>query len=283
MSDWNRLGIIAGTIFMVLVSSALPVHAEGHPLKLSTQTRVSESGQVVIDLSIQNTSSRRIHHIHPMFHFHHTLSHMKMLHRLDPGKSVTLANADHPPVVRVGSYPVVVMVNYKSRPDSESTSTQVHTDSFYFQEKLLPAIQGSVETVAHENTSTLKFYLKNTSSAFKNVRLMLLLPPELHAEEFNSMMGFTIRGGEEKRFEVPIKKIIGQPAGTYPVHLLVEYGEMLKHYSGDIAGQAYFGASWNQGPFWPQMLVFAFIFTMLSLAVYRRRNHRLKTHQLPAA
>jgi hypothetical protein len=100
--------------------------------------------------------------------------------------------------------------------------------------------------------------------------MMLLLPPELIADRFQGMMGLTLRGGEEKYFEVPVRKVSGPPGGVYPVHLLVEYGELLKHYSGDIPGQINFGPVIGQGDYWPQMLVFVFLAVTLGLVFYRR-------------
>jgi len=119
-----------------------------------------------------------------------------------------------------------------------------------------------------------KVLLKNTSPALKNIRMMLLLPPELVAESFQGMMGFTLRGGEEKYFEVPVTKVAGRPGGTFPVHLMVEYGEMLKHYVRDIPGQINFGPVIGRASFWPQMLVFVFVLGSFLLWVRYRLKYR---------
>ncbi|MCF8720361.1 hypothetical protein [Nitrospina gracilis] len=258
--------------------SAVPVAglAAEYPLRIITDPIVTRDGRVTITLHLRNTGSGSLHHVHPMFHFHHTMSHMPMIHELKPGEEVTLVNDRHPPVVRVGSYPVVAMVNYKTGMDSDLTRTQLHTSSFHYEEPLKALITGDIRARHQENTdtSTLRIALRNDSPSFKNVRLMLLLPPELTSRQFSGMMGFTIHGGQEKHFEVPVTKVAGRPGGEYPVHLLVEYGEMLKHYSGDIAGSVYFGPDWGEEPFWPQMAVFVFLFAMLTLALARRWRHR---------
>ncbi|CCQ91856.1 exported hypothetical protein [Nitrospina gracilis 3/211] len=245
-------------------------------LDITTDPTVTGDGRVTITLHLRNTGSRPLHHVHPMFHFHHTMAHMPMIHELKPGQEVTLVNDQHPPVRRVGSYPVVAMVNYKTGMHSDATRTQLHTDSFHYEEPLKALITGDIRARHQENTdtSTLRIALRNDSPSFKNVRLMLLLPPELTASQFSGMMGFTIHGGQEKHFEVPVKKVAGRPGGEYPVHLLVEYGEMLKHYSSDITGSVYFGPDWGEEPFWPQMLVFLFLFLMLVTALVRRWRHR---------
>lgn len=227
-------------------------------------------GKVTLSLTLTNPGRQPLFHIHPMFHFHHTMSPMPMIHRLDPGQSVTLENTKHPSVRRVGSYPVVAMVSYKNAEKTTESHTSVHTDSFYFKKPMASGVEGEIRTEVNEDISHVKILLKNPSSSFKNIRLMLLLPPELIADRFQGMMGFTLRGGEEKYFEVPVRKVSGLPGGVYPVHLLVEYGEMLKHYSGDIHAEINFGPVIGQGIYWPQMLVFVFLAVTLWLVFYRR-------------
>lgn len=257
--------IVVGIVF------AIPALSAGEsPLELATRSQVSGDGKVTIDLTLKNSGREPLFHIHPMFHFHHTKSPMPMIHRLGPGQSVTLENTKHPSVRRVGSYPVVAMVSYKEREKTMESHTNVHTDSFYFEEPSVSLIEGNMGVDVDEDSSLVKIFLKNPSSSFKNIRLMLLLPPELTAERFQGMMGFTLRGGEKKYFEVPVRKVSGLPGGVYPIHLLVEYGEMLKHYSGDIPGQINFGPVIGKGAYWPQMLVFAFLATTLWLVFYRR-------------
>jgi len=243
--------------------------AEEPSLEVSTRSQVSPDGHVTLSLTLKNPSNQPLFHLHPMFHFHHTMSRMPMIHRLDPGQSVTLENGKHPPVQLVGSYPVVAMVSYKQAEKASESHTNVHTDSFYFEEPKISLIEGSLKADTFKNTSLVGILLKNPSSSFKNIRMMLLLPPELSADRFQGMMGFTLRGGEEKYFEVPVRKVSGLSGGVYPVHLLVEYGELIKHYSGDIRGEINFGPVIGKGLFWPQMLVFAFLAVTLSLVFYR--------------
>jgi len=263
------LAVIVGAVAGLVLSA--PVLSAGEaPLELSTQSHVTGDGKVTIALTVKNPGSEPLFHIHPMFHFHHMMSHMPMIHRLDPGQSVTLENKKHPPVGSVGSYPVVAMVSYKEREKATESHTRVHTDSFYFEEPMASKIDGTIRVEANEETSRIKILLKNPSASFKNIRMMLLLPPELIADRFQGMKGLTLRSGEEKYFEVPVRKVSGLAGGVYPVHLLVEYGELLKHYSGDIPGQINFGPVIEQGDTWPQMLVFAFLAVTLSLVFYRR-------------
>lgn len=266
----QALVVVAGAVAGIVMFAPGPMAGE-HPLALSTQSQVSSDGKVAIALTLKNPGRQPLFHIHPMFHFHHTMSAMPVIHRLDPGQSVTLENTGHPPVRSVGSYPLVAMVRYKETEKSPESRTSVHTDSFYFEEPKVSLIEGSLGVDADENSSRLKILLKNPSSSFKNVRLMLLLPPELTADRFQGMMGFTLRGGAEKYFEVPVRKVSGLAGGVYPVHLLVEYGEMVNHYSGDIRGEINFGPVIGQGgDYWPQTLVFAFLAVTLWLVFYRK-------------
>ena len=263
------LAVVVGAVAGIVLF-APGLSASETSLELSTRSHVTGDGKVTIALTLKNPGRQPLFHIHPMFHFHHTMSHMPMIHRLDPGQSVTLKNSKHPPVRRVGSYPVVAMVRYKETEKTTESYTRVHTDSFYFEEPMASKIDGKIGVEVNEDTSRVRILLKNPSSSFKNIRMMLLLPPELIADSFEGMMGLTLRGGEEKYFEVPVRKVSGPPGGVYPVHLLVEYGEMLKHYSGDIRGQINFGPVIGQGDYWPQMLVFAFLAVTLGLVFYRR-------------
>jgi len=253
--------------------------AAGDALRISTDSKVGEDGRVQITLNLHNTAAKPLHHVHPMFHFHHTMAHMPMIHEMKPGERITLVNDKHPPVVRVGSYPIVAMVHYKTAHNSDVARTQMHTGSFYYEEPLKTAIEGDIRVRQEEDSdrSTLQIVLRNNSPSFKNVRLMLLLPPDLSAKRFQGMMGFTIHGGEEKRFEVPVTKVAGRPGGEYPVHLLVEYGEMLQHYSGEIAGSVTFGPDWGREPFWPQLVVFLFLFIMLTAVLIRHRRKLFKS------
>lgn len=253
-----------------IVLSATGLMAGQTTLELSTRSQVSHDGQVTLSLTLKNPNSQPLFHVHPMFHFHHTMSHMPMIHRLNPGQSVTLENIKHPPVGLVGSYPVVAMVSYKETEKSPESRTSVHTDSFYFEEPKVSLIEGMLSADTAEDSSLVRILLKNPSSSFKNVRMMLLLPPDLSADRFQGMKGFTLRGGEEKYFEVPVRKVSGLSGGVYPVHLMLEYGELLKHYSGDIRGEINFGPVIGKGYFWPQMLVFVFLAVTLGLVLYRR-------------
>jgi hypothetical protein len=263
------LAVVVWTVAGIVLS-APGLMAGEIPLELSTRSQVSHDGHVTLSLTLKNPTSQPLFHIHPMFHFHHTMSRMPMIHRLNPGQSVTLENMKHPPVQRVGSYPVVAMVSYKDAERSPESLTSVHTDSFYFEEPKVSLIEGSLNADTAEDSSLVRILLKNPSSSFKNIRMMLLLPPDLSADHFQGMKGFTLRGGEEKYFEVPVRKVSGLSGGVYPVHLMVEYGELLKHYSGDIRGEINFGPVIGTGLFWPQMLVFVFLAVTLWLVFYRR-------------
>ncbi len=260
--------IIWAVAGIVLFASELL--ADDNLLELSTRSLVSSDGKVTIALTLKNPGRQPLFHVHPMFHFHHTMSPMTMIHRLDPGQSITLENTKHPPVGMVGSYPVVAMVSYKETEQSKESRTSIHTDSFYYEEPKVSLIEGNLGVQADESSSLVRILLKNPSSSFKNVRMILLLPPELISERFQGIMGFTLRGGEEKYFDVPVRKVSGLAGGVYPVHLLVEYGELLRHYSGDIRGEINFGPVIVQGAFWPQLLVFAFLAVTLWLVFYRK-------------
>ena len=120
--------------FLVLVTFLLiPNQVLGQPIDLSIDSDVNEKGQVALALTLKNNSSKALFHIHPMFHFHHSMSMMTTIRELRPGQSITLENDKHPPVLRVGNYPITAMVNYKDQLAADDTKTVLHTDSFYFK------------------------------------------------------------------------------------------------------------------------------------------------------
>lgn len=246
------------------------VLGEATPLQISTVTQVSDQGKVSIALTLKNTGPRPLFHVHPMFHFHHTMSRMPMISKLEPQQSLTIKNDRHPSVLRIGSYPLVAVVNYKNSPNESHVMTAIHTDSFSYVKPMVSTIVGKIGSEVGRDQSFLKISLRNNSPSFKNIRMMLILPPGLMAENFKGLMGFTIYSGEEKFFEIPVLQVADRPGENYPVHLLVEYGEMLNHYSGEIRGHIDFGPWMGGSGHWPQLLVFAFLAVTLLLAVRRR-------------
>ena len=215
------------------------VLADSQQLVIVTNTLVTEEGKVRIHLTLQNNGQRTLYDVQPMVHFHHTMAMMSKIIQLEPGQKIILENDDHPPVLRSGRYPLIIMTQYKTDLHM-NPYTHIHTSSFYFREQVESAINGKISTTLNGDESLLDIFLKNNSASFKNIRLMLLLPPGLVADELVKMMGVTIRGGQEKNIKVVVKRQQGSSAIIYPVHLLVEYGEMLNHYTEDISGEVDF-------------------------------------------
>ena len=85
------LEVVAWTVAGIVLS-APGLMAGEIPLELSTRSQVSHDGHVALSLTLKNPNSQPLFYIHPMFHFHHTMSRMPMIHRLNPGQSVTLEN-----------------------------------------------------------------------------------------------------------------------------------------------------------------------------------------------
>ncbi len=235
----TRLHVMKRILCVVLFVFVPLVVAEEQPLVLFTNTSVTEDGKVRIHLTLKNNGQRTLYEVQPMIHFHHTMAMMSKIVQLEPGQRITLENNDHPPVLRSGRYPLVIMTQYKTSIGMES-HTQIHTDSFYFREQVESAIDGKIKATLNGDESTLEILLKNHSASFKNIRLMLLLPPGLITDELGQMMGLTIRGGQEKNIKVAVRREEGSPAAIYPIHLLIEYGEMLNHYTADISGEVDF-------------------------------------------
>lgn len=245
ISPLLRLGIGFVLLWGLIVHK--PVFANESLLQVSTKSQVDARGGVTVFLILKNTASKPLFHIHPMFHFHHTNVMLPMIPKLEVGQTVTLENNDHPAVMRAGRYPLVAMAHYKSEKEQSVASTVLHTDSFYFQEPVVSVVDGRIESSVESGGSVLNVLLQNNSQALKNVRMMLLLPPGLIAESFKGMMGFTLQGGEQKYFQVPVAKAAGSLSGSYPVHLMIEYGEKLKHYTGEIRGKIQFGPVLDPG------------------------------------
>ncbi|GJL79914.1 MAG: hypothetical protein NPINA01_29030 [Nitrospinaceae bacterium] len=250
--------LLSGLIF------SQPALADDAFLQLSTKSEVDARGGVKVFLTLKNTAGKPLFHIHPMFHFHHTNVMMPMIPKLEPGKTVTLENSDHPAVIRAGRYPLVVMAHYKSKEEQPVPATVLHTDSFYFQEPVESMVNGRIESIVEPGGSFLNVLLQNNSQGLKNVRMMLLLPPGVIAENFKGMMGFTLRGGEQKFFQVPVELAVGSLGGSYPVHLMIEYGEKLKHYTGEIRGRIQFSPVLDTG----SLALHSTVIVLMSLGLY---------------
>ena len=262
-------------IFLLLfIFNFIPlVFAGSQQLIITTNTLVTEEGKVRIHLTLHNNGQRTLYDVQPMVHFHHTMAMMSKIKELEPGRKVMLENDDHPPVLRNGRYPLIIMTQYKA--DQHMTPyTHIHTGSFYFREQVESAIDGKIITTLNGDESLLNISLKNNSNSFKNIRLMLLLSPGLVADELAQMMGVTIRGGEEKNIKVVVKRKKGSSAIVYPVHLLVEYGEMLNHYTGEISGEIDFRSIQERMAIIPALGAILFLIGAILLRSYfRTRNN----------
>ena len=123
-------------IFVVLFAMFTLIKMEGHawakPLDVLIQNEVDDAGNVNLLLTLKNSGSRPIYHVRPMFHFHHSMSMMSKIMRLDPDQSITLENDKHPPVRRVGRYPLTAMVEFELQPNGGNKQSVLFTDSFFF-------------------------------------------------------------------------------------------------------------------------------------------------------
>jgi hypothetical protein len=271
----QELSFLAGTMIFVVLAGVVPAdHAQAEPLEVSIQSDVDDGGNVKLALTLKNSGSRPVYHVHPMFHFHHTMSMMSKIMRLDPGQSITLENDKHPPVMRVGRYPLTAMVEYWTLPNGGVKQSVLATDSFFFKEPVQSEVEGSLESSADSESSILKVFLQNRSASLKNISMMLLLPPGLEAEDFSGVMGFTLYGGEEKNFEVRVFRRKNQDQDRFPVRLMVEYGEMMKHYSGEINGSVRFSPSWYSMKYLPHFTALVFMVLVLLGFYYRIYNRK---------
>ena len=263
--------LCTGLLLVFFLTTGFSSSMWASPLKLTTQALVDDDGRVRVRLTVRNSGRKPLYDVHPMFHFHHSMVMMNKIARLDPRQRVTLENTNHPPVLRTGRYPLVVMAEYKTGGKDGVPLTQIHTDSFYFREPVKSVVDGEIRTTLQEDGSLLKIFLRNNSPSLKNVRLMLLLPPGLVADKFRGMMGFTIRGGEEKSFDVPVHRSLESTRTVYPVHLMVEYGEMLNHYTSEIGGEIDFRPAWDRVGF-GMLIPTTGILALLVWYAYRKRS-----------
>ena len=261
-------------LFAVLTGMILEGPAQAKQLDVFIQNQVDDAGNVKLLLTLKNSGSRTIYHVRPMFHFHHSMSMMSKIMRLDPGQSITLENDKHPPVMRVGRYPLTAMVEFWTHPNSGTKQSVLFTDSFFFKEPVVSKVEGNLESVTDLDSSILKVFLKNRSKSLKNIRMMLLLPPGIEAKDFSGMMGFTMRGGEAKNFEVRVFRRKNLERDRFPVRLMIEYGEMLKHYSGEINGTVRFSPVWYSMKYMPHFTVLALMALILLGYYYRIYNQK---------
>ncbi len=267
--------LCTGLLLVFFLTAGFSSSVWASPLKLTTQALVDDDGRVRVRLMVKNNGRKPLYDVHPMFHFHHNMVMMKKIARLDPRQRVTLENTNHPPVLRTGRYPLVVMAEYKTGGKDGVPITQIHTDSFYFREPVKSVVDGEIQTILQEDGSLLKIFLRNNSPSLKNVRLMLLLPPGLVADKFRGMMGFTIRGGEEKSFDVPVHRSVESARTVYPVHLMIEYGEMLNHYTSEIGGEVDFRPVWDRVGLDALLFTTTGILALFVWYVYRKRSENI--------
>jgi hypothetical protein len=271
----QKLSFIGGIFFVpVLFVLACTGNVFAQPLEVSIQNKVDKLGNVQLALTLKNSGSLPIYHILPMFHFHHSMSMMSKIMRLDPGQSIILGNDKHPPVIRVGRYPLTAMAEYWTLPDGGEKKSVLATDSFFFKELVESKVNGWLESVTGSESSILKVFLENHSDSLKNIRMMLLLPPGIKADDFSGMMGFTLRGGKKKSFEVRVFRRENQEQDRFPIRLMVEYGEMLKHYSQEINGIIRFSPSWYSVKYIPHFTAIVFMVLILLGYYYRIYNQK---------
>ena len=98
---------------------------------------------------------------------------------------------------------------------------------------------------------------------------MLLLPPGMVAEKFDGVMGFTLTGQSTKSFEVTVQRGPNVDEDRFPVRLMVEYGEMLKHYSREIKGFIQFSPSWYSVKYLKHFTVLVIMGFILALLYFR--------------
>ena len=106
--------------------------------------------------------------------------------------------------------------------------------------------------------------------------MMLLLPPGMTAEKFKGMMGFTLRGNEEKSFDILVRRSSGFDEDTFPVRLMVEYGEMLKHYSGEVKGVIQFSPYWYSEKYFWHFTALVFMGILLAVLYFKLYNLHIK-------
>ncbi len=257
-------------LFLTFIFASL-TEAKEQSLTASTNTLVTEGGKVRIHLTLKNDGETPLYDVQPMIHFHHTMSMLSKIVQLEPGQRIKLENTDHPDVLRSGRYPLVIMTKYMTGDRAESL-TQIHTDSFHFREQVESVIDGKIDVTLNGDESLLKIFLKNNSDSFKNIRLMLLLPPGLVRDELGQIMALTIHGGQEKKIEVAVKRKKGSAAAIYPVHLLVEYAEMLNHYTGDISGEIDFRSAQERAAIIPALTAMVALIGFLLFLSYRKKT-----------
>ena len=264
--------ILSGLASLLVMILPYAPHASERVLDISAVTQVSEQGKVEITLRLKNNGPKPLFNIQPVFHFHHSMHKMPGVPRMESGAVISRKTSAHPAVMRTGSYPLMAALYYQTSLDDKTAHSQTHTDSFYFREHAVSAVVGEITSKKEAGAHLLKILLKNNSPSLKNVRVMLFLPPELAAQNFKGVMGFTMRPDERKYFEVAVNKLTGKPGGNYPVHLMVEYAEMLKHYASVIPGEINYPLTWAEGWGLAQLLVF--IFLLFSVIWFRKNQNR---------
>ena len=112
--------------------------AQAQPLAVSIQNQGDDVGNVKLALTLKNSGFQPVYHVRPMLHFHHSMSMLSKIMRLDTGQSITLENDSHPPGMRVGRYPLTAMVEYWTHPNSGPLQSILATGSFFSRSRWCP-------------------------------------------------------------------------------------------------------------------------------------------------
>jgi hypothetical protein len=81
---------------------------------------------------------------------------------------------------------------------------------------------------------------------------------------------------QKKSFKVTVQRGTNIDGDRFPVRLMVEYGEMLKHYSGEIEGIIQFSPSWYSMKYLLHFTVLAVMGLILAGLYFRFYNSTKK-------
>jgi len=133
-----------------------------------------------------------------------------------------------------GNYPLVLMTEYQDANGYQFSS--VSPFILTYKTHVSSTVSGTIHEIelSGQGEKNLLVYLKNTGDVSKKIKLKLILPRELKAE--NTENELWIGAKEEKEINAKISNFAGLEGSSYAVLSLIEYEEKGAHYSSVANG-----------------------------------------------
>ncbi len=198
----------------------------------ATITTTLQNNSVNITITITNLGDESAYSVNPVIAiFNNTLSgDVKQI--LKPQESSTWQFTESVNSTKSGEYPVLLKTSYKDANSYKFSSLTLHKLSIgrYRQSSII----GKAENIILNKESEIKVTFKNTDSIQHSLKIKLLLPDEISADE--TSRGILILPNQEKEITFKIKNFSALKESNYLYYILAEYETQSEHYLESFSG-----------------------------------------------